>query len=189
MPTRRLTTPNLKHCLTRWQRRKRGLALNAQSRSKSSTSGGGPRKTLPVRGEHDISGRNEKSPIRLLSCIILLLFFRVKRKVTRRRLTAMPDKKKTPIRSGPAGCPALLGKGALSTTRCAQTRTSLLRPFLRCSAPLKGESKPINHSQPSLRGLHDANRSAGGKTLCLILYSPLFSAFGITDALNQRNKT
>jgi len=39
------------------------------------------------------------------------------------------NQKKTPIKRGPAGCPVLLGKGALSTTRYAQTGTSLVSPF------------------------------------------------------------
>ena len=36
------------------------------------------------------------------------------------------NQKKTPIRRGPAGCPALLGKGGLSATRYAQTALSVI---------------------------------------------------------------
>ena len=79
------------------------------------------------------------------------------------------NQKKTPIIRDPAGCPALLGKGALSTTRFAQTALRFLRPFLRCSARLKGEVQNHNESQPPLRGLPDAFSSAGGASFALAI--------------------
>jgi len=55
------------------------------------------------------------------------------------------NQKKTPIKRDPAGCPVLLEKGALSATRYRSNSTSpqakIGRPFLRCSARLKGKVK------------------------------------------------
>jgi hypothetical protein len=96
--------------------------------------------------------------------------------------------KKTPIRRGPA----LLGKGALSATRYAQTALRFLRPFLRCSARLKGEDQTQLDSQPLLRKLPDASNFAGGASLGHFLYthvgrkskiSPVFPVVKLLDRI------
>jgi|GEM_PF-4265163 len=90
----------------------------------------------------------------------MFIFFRVKENETiRRRLKAMPAKKKTPIRRGPAGCPALLRKGraqlnslrsdkhfALVALSCDARRPAELDfppfDFLMVGRVLKGKVKP-----------------------------------------------
>jgi hypothetical protein len=83
-------------------------------------------------GRFDRSG--EKAPGQIIAiakfvthycfCNIQFIFFSVKENGTNQASpAAMPDRHQTPIRRGPAGCPVLLGKGALSATRYAQTST------------------------------------------------------------------
>jgi hypothetical protein len=59
----------------------------------------------------------------------------------------------------------LLGKGGLSATRFAQTALRLFRPFLRCSARLKGDGKNRNQGKFPI-GDFDASKYAGKVSVC-----------------------